>query len=213
VTATQTGNPSAPSRDAPSSGRLPVEIPSRPSGQPHTYLHAPLGGRRSELSNLDPTPLFPFGHGLSYTTFAVEELTADAREVPTDGQVSVQVGVRNTGGRAGAHVVQLYSTGPIAQVARPVRQLLGFAKVHLEPGQRATVSFDVHTDRFAFAGLDCRPGPSADAGLIVEPGTITLAAGHSSTDLPAEFDLQLTGPVRRLDRRRVHSVPYVVFTT
>lgn len=184
------------------SGRLPVQIPNSPAGQPYTYLHPPLGDRQSWLSNLDPTPAFPFGHGLSYTTFAVEECAVDRELVATDSEFTVSVAVRNTGARAGAETVQLYFTDPLAQVTRPVRALLGFAKTELEPGARATVSFRVHTDRLAFTGLDGR--------RIVEPGEILLHAGSSSADTPFTRTVRLVGEQRDADVLRHHGVPVSV---
>ncbi|WP_262058817.1 fibronectin type III-like domain-contianing protein [Streptomyces sp. STR69] len=121
------------------SGKLPVQIPTTPGGRPYTYLHAPLGDRQSRLSNLDPTPAFPFGHGLPYTTFEIDGLGVDRELVPVDGEFTVSARVRNTGAVAGAETVQVYAIDPVAQVTRPVRSLLGFAKVALEPGERATV--------------------------------------------------------------------------
>ncbi|WP_460070432.1 glycoside hydrolase family 3 N-terminal domain-containing protein [Streptomyces sp. YKOK-I1] len=184
------------------SGKLPVQIPRTPAGQPYTYLHPPLGDRQSWLSNLDPTPAFPFGHGLSYTTFAVDGLTVDRELVPTDGRFTVSVRVRNTGPLAGAETVQLYVTDPVAQVTRPVRELLGFAKAALEPGEEATVRFEVHTDRLAFTGLDGR--------RIVEPGEILLYAGSSSGDTPAHASLRLVGEQRDAVVVRHHDVPVTV---
>ncbi|WP_051732760.1 glycoside hydrolase family 3 N-terminal domain-containing protein [Kitasatospora phosalacinea] len=168
-------------------GKLPVQIPRTDGGQPYTYLHPPLADRQSALSNLDPTPAFPFGHGLSYTTFAFDDLTLDRDEVPTDGRFTASVRVRNTGSRPGAETVQLYAVDPVAQVTRPVRALLAFAKVPLAPGEEAVVRFDVHTDRLAFTGLD---------GRIVEPGEIVLHAGASSGDTPLRTSLHLTGRQR-----------------
>jgi beta-glucosidase len=184
------------------SGKLPVQIPASPAGQPYTYLHPPLGDRQSWLSNLDPTPAFAFGHGLSYTTFAIDALAVDRDQVPADGRFTASVRVRNTGSRAGAETVQLYFTDPLAQVTRPVRALLGFAKVHLEPGEEATVTFDVHTDRLAFTGLD--------GNRIVEPGDILLYAGPSSTDTPAEAVVTLVGDTRDATVLRQHAVPVTV---
>jgi beta-xylosidase len=181
------------------SGKLPVQIPMSPAGQPYTYLHAPLADRQSALSNLDPTPAFPFGHGLSYTTFSVGGLELSATEVRPDDRFTAAVTVRNTGTRPGREVVQLYATDPVAQVNRPVRELIAFAKVGLAPGEQVTVRFDVHTDRLSFTG--------ADGHRIVEPGEIHLYAGSSSTDTPARATVTITGEVRVVGRRRRHHVP------
>ena len=75
-----------------------MQIPRTPGGQPGTYLQPPLGADSQGISNLDPTPLFPFGHGTSYTTFEVDDLRISDTEVPTDGEFTVSVRVRNTGG-------------------------------------------------------------------------------------------------------------------
>ncbi|WP_327725871.1 glycoside hydrolase family 3 N-terminal domain-containing protein [Streptomyces europaeiscabiei] len=184
------------------SGKLPVQIPTSPGGQPYTYLHPPLGDRQSFLSNLDPTPAFPFGHGLSYTTFAVDELVLDREQVLTDGEFTVSVRVRNTGEAEGAETVQLYAVDPVAQVTRPVRSLLGFAKVALAPGERAVAHFRVHTDRLAFTGLDGR--------RIVEPGEIVLHVGSSSLDTPEQGTIRLVGGERDATVLRHHTVPVAV---
>ncbi|MFE6821705.1 glycoside hydrolase family 3 N-terminal domain-containing protein [Streptomyces sp. NPDC057690] len=184
------------------SGKLPVQIPASHGGQPYTYLHPPLGDRQSWLSNLDPSPAFPFGHGLSYTTFGIDRLTVDHEQVPTDGQFTVSVRVRNTGGVQGAETVQLYAVDPVAQVTRPVRSLLAFAKIHLEPGEQATVRFHVHTDRLAFTGLD--------GHRIVEAGEILLYAGSSSLDTPAQGAVVLVGEERDARVVRHHTVPVTV---
>ena len=83
-------------------GKLPVQIPRHPGGQPRTYLQPPLGSAESAgISSVDPTPLFPFGYGASYTTFEIDDLRFSSTEVPTDGEFEVSVRVRNTGTRAG----------------------------------------------------------------------------------------------------------------
>ena len=184
------------------SGKLPVQIPTTPGGQPYTYLHAPLGDRQSWLSNLDPTPAFPFGHGLSYTSFEIDGLGVDRKLVPVDGEFTVSARVRNTGAVAGAETVQLYAIDPVAQVTRPVRSLLGFAKVALEPGEEATVRFHVHTDRLAFTGLAGR--------RIVEPGEILLQIGSSSLDTPVRETVRLVGEERDATVLRQHAVPVSV---
>ncbi|MFJ2884778.1 glycoside hydrolase family 3 N-terminal domain-containing protein [Streptomyces sp. NPDC087305] len=184
------------------SGKLPVQIPTTPGGQPYTYLHAPLGDRQSWLSNLDPTPAFPFGHGLSYTTFEIDELSVDRELVPVDGEFTVGARVRNTGAVAGAETVQLYAIDPVAQVTRPVRSLLGFAKVALEPSEQAMVRFHVHTDRLAFTGLG--------GTRIVEPGEILLEVGSSSLDTPVRGAVQLVGEERDATALAHHAVPVSV---
>ncbi|MDT5031405.1 MAG: beta-xylosidase, partial [Actinoplanes sp.] len=181
-------------------GKLPVQIPRQPGGQPGTYLQPPLGADNSGVSNLDPTPLYPFGHGTSYTTFEVDDLRISAKEVLTDGEFTVSVRVRNTGARAGDEVVQLYLHDVIASVTRPVKQLVGFARISLEPGAESPVRFRVHADRTAFTGRDLR--------RIVEPGEVEILVGTSAGDLPCRGAVTLTGPVRRVghDRRLVTPV-------
>ena len=181
-------------------GKLPVQIPRHPGAQPGTYLQPPLGAENSGVSNLDPTPLFPFGYGGSYTTFAVEDLRISDKEVATDGEFTVSVRVRNTGSRAGDEVVQLYLHDVVAQVTRPVKQLAGFARIGLEPGAEADVRFRVHADRTAYA--------TRDLSRIVEPGEVEILVGTSAGDLPLRGSVSLTGPLRVVghDRRLVTPV-------
>ena len=88
-------------------------LPSHPGGQPHTYLAPPLGQNSEGVSNLDPTPAFPFGHGLSYTSFSYEDLHASATEIDTGSIVELTVTVDNTGDHDGDEVVQLYASDPL----------------------------------------------------------------------------------------------------
>jgi beta-xylosidase len=182
------------------SGKLPVQIPRHPGGQPGTYLQPPLGAENAGISTVDPTPLFPFGYGASYTTFAVDDLGISDTEVPTDGEFTVSVQVRNTGTRAGTEVVQLYLHDVVARVTRPVRQLAGFTRVRLDPGAAARVQFRVHADRTAFTGPELQ--------RVVEPGDIEILVGTSSVDLPNRGEVRLTGPLRVVghDRRLVTPV-------
>ncbi|MBX6384905.1 MAG: glycoside hydrolase family 3 C-terminal domain-containing protein [Microbispora sp.] len=176
------------------SGRLPVQIPGSPFVTPSTYLQPPLGLRTDGISVSDPTPAFPFGHGLSYTTIRYDALTTSEERCPTDGTVTARVTVTNTGSRAAEEVVQLYASDPVAQVARPVAQLVGFARVPLAPGQTREVVFEVPTDAFSYTSPDLR--------RIVEPGVIALTAGPSAADRPLRAEILLTGDTVVLGRDR-----------
>jgi beta-xylosidase len=183
------------------SGRLPVEMPSSPGAQPSSYLRSRLAGKHPG-SSVDPTPLFAFGHGLSYTSFEYADLALTPGEIPTDGIAEITCTVRNTGDRAGHEVVQLYLSDPVAQVVRPVRWLAGFARVPLEPGQARQVTFRLHADRTAFSG---RSG-----ARIVEPGEIGVAIGGASDQLPLQGSFLLTGPERVVDADRVLDTPATI---
>jgi beta-glucosidase len=192
------------------SGKLPVSVPRHSGGLPSTYL-SPKLGHRSQVSSVDTTPAFPFGHGLSFTTFewsdatvagdaAAGDAAAEPADWPVDGEVTVQLTVRNTGERAGTEVVQLYLHDPVAQTTQPVVRLIGYQRVPLEPGEAARVSFTVPADLTSFTGL---------AGeRIVEPGDVELRFGRSAQDIAAAVPLRLTGAVREVgpDRRLLPEV-------
>jgi beta-xylosidase len=180
------------------SGRLPVSVPRSADGTPGPYLE-PILGRHTDLSTVDPTPLYPFGHGRSYTSFEWTDLrvngaTGGSAPVPTDGAVAVSLTVRNTGSRAGADVVQLYLHDPLASVARPVVQLVGYLRIDLDPGEQREVTFRVPADLTSFTGL---------SGLrSVEPGELELRVCRSATDVWRAARVTLTGPERRVDHTR-----------
>ncbi|MDR8412036.1 glycoside hydrolase family 3 C-terminal domain-containing protein [Nonomuraea sp. 3-1Str] len=186
------------------SGRLPMSMPRSPSGQPYSYLHPRLGAA-SSVSNIDPAPALPFGHGLSYTRFAYADPAAD-ETVPAGGSIRCAVTVRNAGERPGAEVVQVYASDTIASVTRPLAQLVGFARVELAPGQAARVAFDVPPRLLSFTGRDGR--------RVVEPGEVVLSVRRSAADVVAELPVTITGPVyevtgaeRRLTEVSVHVEP------
>ncbi|MFJ3980679.1 beta-xylosidase/alpha-l-arabinosidase [Streptomyces fungicidicus] len=179
------------------SGRLPVSVPRGPGSQPTTYLGARLA-RASEVSNVDPTPAFGFGHGLTYTSFDWSDLTLEAHEAPTDGEFTLALTVRNTGERSGAEVVQLYLHDPVASVVQPVQRLVGYTRVPLEPGESRRLRVTVPADVASFTGRDGR--------RVVEPGDLELRFATSSTDATMTATVALTGPVRQVDHtRRFHA--------
>lgn len=128
------------------------------------------------------TPLFPFGHGLSYTTFAYEQIRIDKSSMKDTGTATVTVTVRNTGSRAGKEVVQLYVKHAGSSVVRPVKELKGFAKISLEPGEAAEVSFILDKRSFAYFNTDIHD-------WFAESGTYDILVGPSSADTP------LTAPI------------------
>ncbi|MEV8563524.1 glycoside hydrolase family 3 N-terminal domain-containing protein [Streptomyces sp. NPDC051917] len=176
------------------SGRLPIGVPRTPGGQPAPYLAPPLG-RHGFPSTVDPTPLYPFGHGLSYTAFAWDAPRCDTVELPTDGETTLRLTVRNTGKRPGTEVVQLYLHDPVGTVARPEVRLVGYARVTLDAGASAEVHATFPADLAAYTGADGR--------RVVEPGALELRVAASSEHVHHTVPLTLTGPVREVghDRR------------
>lgn len=180
------------------SGRLPVSLPRSAGAQPYTYLHPRLGGA-SDITSADPTPALPFGFGLSYTTFAHDDLEVAAR-VGTADTFDVAVTVRNTGAVAGDDVVQLYAHDVVGSMTRPVAQLLAYRRVALAPGESVRVRFAVPSARLAFTGRDGR--------RIVEPGRVDLWVGASCADRETTASVEFVGaphPVTARDSRIVAS--------
>ena len=179
-------------------GKLPVSMPRSVGQVPYTYRHRPSGGRsnpRGDHVDSPAGPLWPFGFGRSYTMFELSDLVLERPTIATrDDEVRVSVRVANVGGRAGDEVVQLYLRDEEADVARPVLELCGFARVTLDPGATAIVRFDLHAEQLSHTGVANR--------RIVEPGTVTLWAGTSSADHPLSATLTVRGAVAEVPRRR-----------
>jgi beta-glucosidase len=164
------------------SGRLPVTFPMSEGQLPLTYNHKPTG-RGDDYVDGTGMALFPFGFGLSYTTFDYSPLTLDASTISPDGSTIARVRVKNTGSRAGDEVVQLYLRDLLASVARPVMQLGGFARVHLEPGEEREVVFPIGREQLQMLDRDLR--------WIGEPGTFRLMVGASSRDIRQIAELRV----------------------
>jgi beta-glucosidase-like glycosyl hydrolase len=139
-------------------------------------------------------PVFPFGHGLSYTRFVYTDLAIAPASIETHGTLEIACTLRNEGTRAGAEVVQLYLRDPVASITRPLRQLRGFARVALEPGAAARITFSVAADLCSFTG--------ADFVRIVEPGRIDVEISASSEDVRLRGSFELAGKERRVGEDR-----------
>lgn len=153
--------------------KLPVTVPRNVGQLPIFYNYKPTA-RRGYL--FDTTePLYPFGFGLSYTTFEFENLRLSSDTIGTQGTTTLSVDVTNTGTVEGDEVVQLYLRDDVSQVTRPVKELKGFRRITLQPGEQETVAFEIGPGDLAFFGLDMT--------RVVEPGTFTLMVGPNSVDL------------------------------
>jgi beta-glucosidase len=122
----------------------------------------------------DAKPLFPFGYGLSYTTFRLSNVRLAKKKIGRAGSTRVSVEVTNTGKRTGTEVVQVYIRDQVSSVTRPVKELKGFKKVALQPGKTQTVVFDITPDSLAFYDVNMK--------YVVEPGTFEIMVGTSSRD-------------------------------
>ncbi|MFW9333732.1 glycoside hydrolase family 3 N-terminal domain-containing protein [Paenibacillus polymyxa] len=160
------------------SGRLTLSIPKH-VGQLPVYYNGKRSRGKRYLED-DAEPRYPFGYGLSYTTFSYERLTLSANSIRAGESVTVTVDVTNTGDREGAEVVQLYISDTVSSVTRPIRELKGFCKLVLQPGETRTVVFVVGSDKLQYIGHDLQP--------VVEAGRFSIQVGrHSKDTLCAEL--------------------------
>ena len=177
-------------------GRLPVTFP-RATGQIPIYYNHRNTGRPAEANNhytskyLDVpwTPLYPFGYGLSYTTFAYSNLRLSSAKIAAGDGLTVSVDVRNSGDRAGDEVVQLYLRDSVATVAEPVKSLKGVRRISLRPGESQTVTFRLGADAFSLYDRQMRK--------VVEPGMFTVFVGTNSDDVTSTH-VEVTGSTKVL---------------
>jgi beta-glucosidase len=154
-------------------GKLPVTV-ARHVGQLPVFYNAKPSARRGYV--FDTTrPLFPFGYGLSYTTFAYANLRVAAARIRPTEKTTVSVDVTNTGKRAGDEVVQLYIHDAVSFATRPVKELRGFRRVTLQPGETRTITFEIGPDELAYHGADMK--------RVVEPGRFDIMVGGNSVDV------------------------------
>jgi beta-glucosidase len=164
-------------------GRLPITFPVSEGQLPLVYNHKPTG-RGDDYVDLTGYPLFPFGFGLSYTTFAYSALAFEPPEFAVGGQMTVRLRVKNSGARGGDEVVQLYVRDVLASVARPIMELKGFTRIHLSPGEEREVSFILTSEDLRM--LD------ASMKWVTEPGVFRVMVGASSKDIRLRGELVVT---------------------
>ncbi|MET9871070.1 glycoside hydrolase family 3 C-terminal domain-containing protein, partial [Streptomyces sp. NPDC006386] len=184
-------------------GRLPYTIP-RSSGQVpiHSGQRFGSGYRRREgdphggYVDESAAPLYPFGHGLTYTRFVYSDLNPSSTTVAPDGTVDITVTVENAGDRPGVELVQLYVEDDAPGISRPALQLAGFHRLELQPGGKATVTFALELPLLAYLSPDDR--------WVVDPGPMWISVGSSSSDLPVRTRLDVVGDTADVTQRRVY---------
>ncbi len=163
------------------SGKLPVTFPRAVGQVPYHYNHKNTGRPQSDQKytskyiDVENTPLYPFGYGLSYTTFEYQNLSLGSKQITRSDSLAVSVEVQNTGERAGEEVVQLYIRDLYASITRPVKELSRFRKIHLEAGESRSVQFKLTSEDFTFYNRNMK--------RVAEPGEFQIFAGGNSVDL------------------------------
>jgi beta-glucosidase len=153
-------------------GKLPITIPRSAGHLPAYYNHKP-SSRRGYLFD-EISPLYAFGYGLSYTSFAIGNVRLSKSKIQRDGQTEVLADVTNMGSRAGSEVVQVYIRDRFSSATRPVKELKAFRKIALEPGETAALAFDIAPEQLAFYDIHMK--------YVVEPGEFEIMVGNSSRD-------------------------------
>lgn len=183
-------------------GRLPLSIPRSAGQVPVYYNHKPSGLRSNiygDYYDEKTSPLFCFGHGLSYTTFEYSALEMDAHMVDPGGTMNISCKIKNTGTCTGDEVVQLYIRDEYASLPRPVKELKGFARVHLQPGEERRIIFHLNTDQLAFYDENLE--------LCLEPGRFLLMLGASSEDIRLTGDFSISGQRKTIVKDRIFVCP------
>jgi beta-glucosidase len=179
-------------------GKLPITVPRTVGQIPLYYNHKPSGARSviyGDYVSTNCTPLFAFGHGLSYTSFEYSDLRIGPEEVKAGERVEISVDVKNVGDRDGDEVVQLYVHDAESNITRPVKELKGFRRFTLKPGENRMVTFTLFVNQLGFH----------DAGMqyVVEPGTIEVMVGAASDDIRLEGKFQIVGEVTDVSDSKV----------
>jgi beta-glucosidase len=173
-------------------GRLPVSVPQAVGQTPLNYNRKPSSYGQYVFA--ESKPVFPFGHGLSYTKFEYRALDISPREIGPAGQLCVSLTVKNAGKKMGDEVVQLYIRDEVASLSRPVMELKGFKRINLKPGEKRRVTFYLPTDLLAFH--------DRDMNRIVEPGRFRVLIGRSSEDILLKGHFTILGDTKSVPQHR-----------
>jgi len=183
-------------------GKLPATFPRHVGQVPLFYNQKPSGGKSNWYWNyvsVERSPLYPFGHGLSYTTFEYTGLSLSSRQIEPGGMVDVSLNIRNSGSAAGDEVVQLYTCDEFGCVPRPLKELKGFIRLTLQPGEIRRVTFHLPVNQLAFYDEELK--------LVVEAGTVKVMLGSSSNDIRCEDSFEITGAQKILVKDRLFVCP------
>ena len=174
-------------------GKLPISFPRSVGQVPVYYNHKPSGGRshwKGDYVEMSSKPLFPFGYGLSYTSFEYDSIVIMPKSTSWNGQVEISIDVKNTGSYTGDEVVQLYVNDMQSEITRPVKELKGFKRITLKPDQKKTATFILSIAQLGFYNKDMK--------YIVEPGTIKVMVGSSSEDIRLMGEFEITSKVTKI---------------
>jgi beta-glucosidase len=192
--------------DANPGGKLPVTFP-RSAGQLPLYYNAKPAGTSSlwykDYVSEKVTPLYPFGHGLSYTRFEYTGLEITPQRATSGERVNISLRVKNVGKVAGDEVVQLYTRDEVASTPRPVKELKGYRRLALRPGESRTLTFHLAVDQLAFYDNNLK--------LVLEPGKIDVMLGSSSQDIRLCGEIEICGEKKMPVAERVFVCPVEVY--
>ncbi|HSK87344.1 MAG TPA: glycoside hydrolase family 3 C-terminal domain-containing protein, partial [Anaerolineales bacterium] len=183
-------------------GKLPITFPRHVGQVPIFYNYKPSGMRSNwyvDYVSEKVTPLYPFGHGLSFTSFEYSDLSIDKKEATEGESVGISLRVLNSGSVAGDEVVQLYIRDEFASMPRPVKELKSYVRLTLQPGEARTITFHLPVNQLAFY--------SVDLDLILEPGRIDVMLGSSSEDIRLHGQFEIVGAKKIAVKERVLACP------
>ncbi len=183
-------------------GKLPISIPRSVGQIPVFYNHKPSGGRSNiygDYANEKVTPLYPFGYGLSYAKFEFSDLFLSGKQATVGETVEISCRITNVSNIAGDEVLQLYCRDLYASIPRPVKELKGFLRVNLEPGQTKSIKFKLPVNMMAFYDIDL--------DLVIEPGIIEVMVGSSSDEIRLHSSFEIIGDKKSIIRDRIFVCP------